>query len=235
MLIDFKKKNRALESIFNDPTQIIFLDANFFIPPDRGIPGVKFIDFPLFSRVWLDSIFEEFSSLSVHETVMKELVDIETKEYSRKQLNTIPSRLKVYEDDYLTKREKALLGTYIHKLSVFSKYEPEFDNSSDRGEIRLLSFMAVKNFLYFASNDNLPALLIGHAKELHTGLENMELLRMYDVIFYLHHTGRYTDKGLRLLYKYQYYLTKSEKSKNPNWFSFIEQMNDLYFPEKENN
>ncbi len=56
----------------------------------------------------------------------------------------------------------------------------------------------------------------------------MRLLQMFDVIFYLYRTGRYDNKGLRLLYKYQYHLTKREKTQNPEWGHFINKMNLLY-------
>ena len=36
MKVDTRNKNKALESLFADPAQIVFLDANFFIPPDRS-------------------------------------------------------------------------------------------------------------------------------------------------------------------------------------------------------
>lgn len=36
MLIDLTSANPALESIFNNPNQVITLDANFLIPPDRS-------------------------------------------------------------------------------------------------------------------------------------------------------------------------------------------------------
>lgn len=41
MRVDVEKKNPALESLFADPEQTIFLDANFFIPPDRSRMGTK--------------------------------------------------------------------------------------------------------------------------------------------------------------------------------------------------
>lgn len=34
--------------------------------------------------------------------------------------------------------------------------------------------------------------------------------------------------GLRLLYKYEYYLTSREKQENPNWGDFIQKMDLLY-------
>lgn len=35
-------------------------------------------------------------------------------------------------------------------------------------------------------------------------------------------------KSLRMLYKYQYYLTQNEKKENPEWGEFIERMELLY-------
>lgn len=88
--------------------------------------------------------------------------------------------------------------------------------------------MAVRRFLYFAANDTLPMNLIRKADELHTGLSEMELLEIYDVIYYLYCIGKYPAEGLRLLYKYEYYLTKQEKKTNLAWGEFIEKMNALY-------
>lgn len=91
-----------------------------------------------------------------------------------------------------------------------------------------LAYMASKGFLYFASDDSLPMQLIRKADELGTGLQTIRLLEMFDVIFYLYRTGKYDNKGLRLLYKYQYYLTEREKLQNPEWGEFIRKMNLLY-------
>lgn len=48
------------------------------------------------------------------------------------------------------------------------------------------------------------------------------------LFFYLYHYGNNPSDGLRLLYKYQYYLTKQEKKTNSRWGSLIEEMNSLY-------
>lgn len=139
-----------------------------------------------------------------------------------------PSRLRVYSDAELTTIEHSLMETYISKLSEYSQYVPQLDNAKDRGEVKSLSFMAVKKFLYFAANDTLPKRLIREADELKTGLDDIELLEMYDVIYYLYRTDRYPKDGLRLLYKYEYYLTSREKQENPNWGDFIQEMDLLY-------
>ena len=91
-----------------------------------------------------------------------------------------------------------------------------------------MAFMAVKQFLFFAANDALPVRLIKNAKELKTGLDDMQIVQMYELIYYLYKTNNYDKKPLRTLYKYQYYLTSGDKRTNPDWGNFIEQMDSLY-------
>ena len=55
-----------------------------------------------------------------------------------------------------------------------------------------------------------------------------EIVQMYELIYYLYKIDRYDKKALRILYKYQYYLTYGDKRVNPEWGSFIEQMDVLY-------
>ena len=74
MRVDVQKKNPALESVFAAPEQTIFLDANFFIPPDRSVMGTKPIPFLKFCEIWLDPIFDVFPNLAIHESVYRELV-----------------------------------------------------------------------------------------------------------------------------------------------------------------
>lgn len=234
MKVDTRNKNKALESLFANPAQIVFLDANFFIAPDRsGLTErsrikVQAIPFPKFCEIWLDPIFEEFPNLAIHESVYNELVASAVKAYADAKQTENPPKLRVYSDAELTDIEQSLMETYILKLAEYSKYMPEMDNAKDRGEVKSLSFMAVKKFLYFAANDTLPMKLIRKADEYQTGLDDMELLEMYDVIYYLYRTNRYSREGLRLLYKYEYYLTKREKEENPNWSDFIQAMDLLY-------
>lgn len=228
MRVDVEKKNPALESLFADPEQTIFLDANFFIPPDRSRMGTKPIPFLKFCEIWLDPVFDVFPNLAIHESVYHELVADAVKKYADERQSENPARLRIYKDAELNETEQALMQAYISKIAEYSQYIPERDNAKDRGEVRSLSFMAVKKFLYFAANDTLPLNLIRKAEALHTGLDEMELLEMYDVIYYLYRTGKYSVEGLRLLYKYEYYLTKQEKKMNPGWGDFIERMNALY-------
>lgn len=190
--------------------------------------GTKPIPFLKFCEIWLDPVFDVFPNLAIHESVYHELVADAIKQYADERQSEKTARLRVYKDAELNETEQALMQAYISKIAEYSQYIPERDNAKDRGEVRSLSFMAVKKFLYFAANDTLPLNLIRKAEALHTGLDEMELLEMYDVIYYLYRTGKYSVEGLRLLYKYEYYLTKQEKKMNPGWGDFIERMNALY-------
>ena len=116
----------------------------------------------------------------------------------------------------------------MNKIAVHSMYNPAKDNAKDRGEVRTLSFMAVKQFMFFAANDSLPVRLIKDAAKLETGLDDMQIVQMYELIYYLYKKNKYDKKALRILYKYQYYLTNGDKRVNPEWGSFIEQMDALY-------
>ena len=166
--------------------------------------------------------------MAIHESVYDELVADSVKKYADEQTSCIPPKLKIHYDSELSSLEEALRNTYINKIAVHSLYNPTRDNAKDRGEVRSLSFMAVKQFLYFAANDALPVRLIKDAAKLMTGLDDMQIVQMYELIYYLYKTGRYDNKALRILYKYQYYLTAGDKRINPEWGCFIEQMDLLY-------
>lgn len=228
MRVDVAERNSALVSLFKNPRQTIFLDANFLIPPDRTKVGAKPIAFQKYREIWLDPVFDSFPNLAMHESVYSELVVDNVKIYTDAKRQELPPKLMMYSDTDLNATEAALMQTYINRIAPFSKYIPKQGNSDDKGEVLSLAYMAVKEFLYFASDDNLPMQLIRKADELGTGLQDMKLLEMFDVIFYLYRAGKYNNKGLRLLYKYQYYLTKRERLQNPEWGDFIKKMNLLY-------
>ena len=229
MKVDTKEVNPAFQSIIQNPGQKVFLDANFFIPPDRSeVAKVRAYSFTDFKECWLIPLLSEFAGLAIHESVYDELVADSIKEYADEQTSCIPSKLRIHYDSELSSLEEALRNTYINKIAVHSLYNPTRDNAKDRGEVRSLSFMAVKQFLYFAANDALPVRLIKDAAKLMTGLDDMQIVQMYELIYYLYKTGRYDNKALRILYKYQYYLTAGDKRINPEWGCFVEQMDLLY-------
>ena len=229
MKVDTKEVNPAFQGIIQNPGQKVFLDANFFIPPDRSeVSKVRAYSFTDFKECWLIPLLSEFTGLAIHESVYDELVADSVKEYADEQTSCIPSKLRIHYDSELSGLEEALRNTYINKIAVHSLYNPTRDNAKDRGEVRSLSFMAVKQFLYFAANDALPVRLIKDAAKLLTGLDDMQIVQMYELIYYLYKTGRYDNKALRILYKYQYYLTAGDKRINPEWGCFVEQMDLLY-------
>ena len=229
MKVDTKEVNPAFQGIIQNPGQKVFLDANFFIPPDRSeVAKVRAYSFTDFKECWLIPLLSEFTGLAIHESVYDELVADSVKEYADEQTSCIPSKLRIHYDSELSGLEEALRNTYINKIAVHSLYNPTRDNAKDRGEVRSLSFMAVKQFLYFAANDALPVRLIKDAAKLLTGLDDMQIVQMYELIYYLYKTGRYDNKALRILYKYQYYLTAWDKRINPEWGCFVEQMDLLY-------
>lgn len=230
MRIRTDKKNAALAALISDPELEVLLDANFFIPPDRSfLEGYGKIDFENFVSHWLEPVFSEFPALAIHESVYDELVQSNIRSFADSKINHQPCFLRLYKDSDLTQTEQMIRNTYLNKIAQHSKYIPGRDNSDDRGEIRSLSFMAAKRMIYFAANDGLPVRLVEMADILHTGLDDMSILQSYHVLFYLYHTGKYDNKKLKMLYKYQYFATEKERTTNPSWSEFTQKMDALYF------
>ncbi len=149
MEVNLSSPNPALESVFSDPNQIITLDANFLIPPDRSRLTRKGFDFSKFQHIWLDPIFKAFPNLAIHEAVYDELVLPSVRSYAQAMLES-------------------------------------------------------------------------------TGLDNIRAIKMYELIFYLHVIRLSERQSLKLLYKYQYYLTNHEKRSNPEWGQFLTEMESMY-------
>lgn len=228
MKVDLTSSNPALESIFSYPYQIITLDANFLIPPDRSRYAKRSFDFPTFQRVWLDPIIKAFPNLAIHEAVYDELVLPSVQTYIQAIINGRPPRLVVHKDSTLTAEEKVLRDSIEEKIYPLTKYDPLLDNKDDRGEVKSLTYIAVKNLLYFAAHDSNAIQLIEKAEEWTTGLDNVQAIKLYELIFYLYKKNMGDKNDLRMLYKYQYYLTTQEKRTNPEWGQFIESMEALY-------
>ncbi|MBK5247586.1 MAG: hypothetical protein JJE49_10015, partial [Peptostreptococcaceae bacterium] len=91
-----------------------------------------------------------------------------------------------------------------------------------------LSYIAVRGLLYFAAHDSNAIQLVEKAETWGTGLDNVQAIKMYELIYYIYKTGIGDKKSLRFLYKYQYHLTINEKRNNPEWGVFIERMESLY-------
>ncbi len=230
MRIDIDNSNPAFIMMTQNPEQVFFLDANIFIPPDRSGISKKIGTFRFedYKDGFLEPLLCEFTNLAIHETVYNEIVADSVKEYVDSSIGSTPSKICVHYDRNLTDEEKALLQLFLNKLSIHSQYDPVADNAKDRGEVRSLSYMAVKKYLYFAANDALPIRLIKNAEELRTSLDDLGVIQPYELIYYLYKQNKYDNKVLRILYKYLYYLTARDKAENPDWGTFVERMSLLY-------
>jgi hypothetical protein len=228
MTVDVLIKNPALESLFTDSSQVITLDANFLIPPDRSMHLIPGISFSQFQAIWLDPIFDLFPHLAVHEAVRDELVCQDIKTFIQRKVNAMPSEIIIHKDSELTAVEYMLRDSIETRIYPHTRYDPQIDNRDDRGEVKTLAYIAVKGLLYFAAHDYNALQLIEKAEAWSTGLDTVQAIKMYEILFFLCEKTPYLRKSLRMLYKYQYYLTKNEKLTNPEWSVFIKSMESLY-------
>jgi len=164
MKINLASSNPALKSIFNEPYQIITLDANLLIPPDRSKYRVRAFPFNKYQQIWLDPIFETFPRLAIHEAVYEEIVSPSVKSYIDININKKPPRLIIHRDSSLTTEEQILRNSIEEKIYPHTKYDPILDNKNDRGEVKSLSYIAVKGLLYFAAHDSNAIQLIEKAE-----------------------------------------------------------------------
>lgn len=229
MKIKLSSFNPALKSVINDPNQIITLDANLLIPPDRSrYNRVPVFPFRKFQQTWLDPLFETFPNLAIHEAVYEEIISSTVKDYIDQKINNDPSQLVVHKDSLLNESERVLRNSIESKIYPYTKYNPINDNKDDRGEVKSLAYIAVKELLYFAANDSNAIQLIEKAEEWETSLDNVQAIKMYELIYYLYRTNKSSKKKLRYLYRYLYHLTKYEKSSNPAWGNFRKTISALY-------
>ena len=216
MTVDVLTKNPALESLFIDPQQVITLDANFLIPPDRSMHLIPGISFPQFQAIWLDPIFQLFPHLAVHEAVRDELVSQDIKTFIQIKVNAMPSEIIIHKDSELTAVEHMLRDSIEARIYPHTRYDPQIDNRDDRGEVKTLAFIAVKGLLYFAAHDYNAIQMVEKAESWSTGLDTVQAIKMYEIIFFLCVRIPSLRKPLRMLYKYQYYLTKNENQRIPS-------------------
>jgi hypothetical protein len=190
MKVDISHKNSALEKLIEDPSITIFMDANLFIPPDRGGKG-KPMSFDMFRSIWLDPLFSTLSGLSIHESVYDEFVQDDVKSYVDTKKSAKSNPITVHYNKNMNVTEQSLMQTYINMIAQHSQYIPARDNKKDRGEVLSLAYMAAKGFIYFSANDFLPIRLIQEASSLKTGLDNLQIIQMYEMIYYLvkHNAG----------------------------------------------
>jgi hypothetical protein len=80
--------------------------------------------------------------------------------------------------------EQILRNSIEGKIYPLTKYDPMLDNKDDRGEVKSLSYIAVKGLPYFAAHDSNAIQLIEKAETWRTGLDNVQAIKMYELIFY---------------------------------------------------
>lgn len=125
------------------------------IPPDRRPPARKAFDFQLFQSIWLDPIFNAFPKLAIHEAVYDELISPSVESYVREKLQAVPPRLIIHSDSTLNKTEKMLRDSIEKRIYPLTKYDPILDNRDDRGEVKTLAYIAVKELIYYLYTKNL--------------------------------------------------------------------------------
>ncbi len=169
--------------------------------------------------------------MAIHEAVYDELVLPSTRSYVQEQINATPPppRLAIHRDSNLTKIEKKCSETLSRKkIYPLTKYDPLLDNRDDRGEVKSLAYIATKGLPYFAAHDSNAIQLVEKAEAWSTGLDNVQAVKMYELIYFLYLMNLSEKRSLRILYKYQYHLTKHEKKTNPEWGQFLVRMEALY-------
>lgn len=229
MKINLSSLNPALKCIINEPNQIITLDANLLIPPNRSrYNRIPIFPFRKFKKSWLDPLFKSFPNLAIHEAVYKEIISPNVKDYIDSKIDHNPSKLIIHKDSLLNESEQVLRNSIESKIYPYTKYNPINDNKDDRGEVKSLAYIAVKELLYFAANDSNAIQLIENSEEWGTSLDNIQVIKMYELIYYLYRINSCSNNKLRYLYRYLYHLTKYEKKSNPAWGDFIETISALY-------
>lgn len=224
-----KTQNLSVVMLLNDPNVPIIVDANIFIPPDRSKVNTKVSawKFEPFRDIWLLPIIKTFPNIRMHEAVYNEVL-ASSRSFVDAEMAKIPPTITMLRDIDLTDVEKAYRNTIEPKIAKYTEYNPTLDNASDRGEVKSLAYMATKNLIYFCSHDATALRLIEEAKQLETGLDDISSVRASEIIYLLIRHGNGVQDHLRSLYKYLYYITKTDKKCNPSWDEFKNTMNQLY-------
>jgi hypothetical protein len=221
-------KSSVVQSILNDPSQVITLDANFFIPPDRQNEGARVhFESSRYINIWVDPFFKTFPKLATHEAVLAELLS-ETKMRSYVDEKISSAKLLLLKDVDLTEDEMLVRNTKERLIAPNTQYDPSRDNKYDRGEVKSLSYLGAKGYIYFISNDRNAIRLVEDADRLGTSLDEQRVIKFYEGIFLLCHYDAVAQSDIRLLYKYLYRLTKRDKNRYPGWGVFIAEMKKLY-------
>lgn len=226
--VNINSTNKALISLINNPKQLLVVDANFFIPPNRSREQLKPISFKSFKSVWLDHLINTFNPIIIHEAVYEEFQTKDVKDFVDNCMKNIPQLVNIVKDSDLNSMEQFLRNSIEERIAKYTNYEPSLDNKDDRGEVKSLSYMVVKNLVYFCSHDANSIKLIEEAEKLENNLDDVMAIRMYEIIYYFIKNNIGDSNELRKLYKYMYYCTPSDKKINPSWQDFKSSMDKLY-------
>lgn len=224
--VDVSQLQISVSELIQNPDQIITLDANFFLPPDRREEGaIREFSFEQFQRIWLDPFFTVFKNLAIHEAVKQELVSSKERAYAEKRITE--SALNVFRDTDLSPVEMAIRNTKERLIAPYTSYVPALDNKDDRGEVKSLAYLGAKGYIYFASNDRKALRLVDEANRLKTSLDDQMTIKFYEGIYLLRRFNAIPADEVKWLYKYLYCLTKKDKV-NPGWGEFNAGMEKLY-------
>ncbi|MFF2878140.1 hypothetical protein ACFVR2_17645 [Gottfriedia sp. NPDC057991] len=230
--VNISERNEALVSLIENYAQVIPMDACILIPPNRQKENssIPEIDFKLYKKLWLDPIFLTFPYLAIHEAVLKECftpADL----YSFLTGEIAKNRLVLLSDNNLTTTEKTYRDSIEIKIAKYTSYNPVQDNSDDRGEVKTLAHIKTKNYLYFCSRDSNAIRLVQNSEKYETSLDNIHVLHIYEIAYYLVRMNMCTSNQMKTIYKYIYHLTPKEKSNNLSWGEFLTAMDTLYLPD----
>lgn len=228
MIVNTNLKNEALVSLLDDKEQIIPLDANILIPSNRTkILSHAYFEFEYYKSCFLEPLFKAFSSLALHEAIYEELKP------KPELISFIDDKISNEELILLNNKDLSDIELIIYqsveqKVAYHTGYEPGLDNKDDRGEVKSLSYIQVRELIYFCTNDFNALKLVEEAEKLETNLEDVKTIKMYEILYLLYSEGFGNKEDMRRLYKQCYYLSKKEKKENPEWQEFVQSMNALY-------
>jgi hypothetical protein len=130
--------------------------------------------------------------------------------------------LKVFNDESLSYNEQILRNTIESEIGNCISYSALYNEKQDRGEIKTLSFMAVKEYKYLVSNDNDCVIIVRNK------LPNCSIIFTYELIYLLSEIYPKKAEDLRKLYRFLYYSISKDKQHNPSRSDFKTKMSILY-------
>lgn len=230
MIVDLTAPNPGFQALLGNPSDLVVVDANFYLPPDRIRAGAKHrYSFEEYKAIWIEPMHKSFPNLAIHEAVLAELVEDGPSDFAQVCLNSLtPPKLQLLSDSTLSPTEEAIRKTKESLIAKYTNYDPIRDNKDDRGEVKSLAHMGTVGYTFFSTNDAKALRLIEKADQLGTTLDDLQTVHFYEGIYFLFKSGAIERDAARNLYRYHYFLTKNEKRQNPSWEDFCIGMDKLY-------